>query len=98
MCGLFPNKVNPLLGKGICNFFGTASLLLFACKYEQKVEEIPWTGPLPDVQPGEEHREDGGGRGDHVDVGQGEVPQSVELADDAQAARDGAGEKLQSHS
>ena len=69
-----------------------------ACKYEEKVEEIGGPGPLPDVHPGEEHGEDGGGGGDHVDVGQGEVPQAVELADDAEAASDGARDKLQSHS
>ena len=73
-------------------------MLLLACKHEEKVDEIRGAGPLPDVDPGEEHGEDGGGGGDHVDVGQGEVPEAVELADDAEAARDSARQQLQSHS
>ena len=71
--------------------------MLFACEHEEEVDEIGWSGPLPDVDPGEEDGEDGGGGGDHVDVGQREVTEAVELADDAQAARDGARQQLQSH-
>ena len=73
-------------------------MLLFACKHEEKVDEIRWAGPLPDVHPGEEHGEDGRGGGDHVDVGQREIPEAVKLADDAEAARYGTRQQLQSHS
>ena len=71
--------------------------MLCACEHEEEVDEIGGSGPLPDVDPGEEDGEDGGGGGDHVDVGQREVAEPVELADDAQAARDGARQQLQSH-